>query len=33
MCDRDVPPDPPVPRLMLDDVELVLRPESVRGDG
>lgn len=33
MCDRAVPPDPPVPRLMLDDVELVLKPESVTGDG
>lgn len=30
MCDRGVPP---VPRLMLDDVELMLRPESVTGDG
>lgn len=33
MCDRAVPPDPPVPRLMLEEVELVLRPESVTGDG
>lgn len=24
---------PPAPRLILDDVELVLRPESVIGDG
>lgn len=29
-CDRAVPP---APRLILDDVELELRPESVIGDG
>lgn len=25
--------EPPAPRLMLDDVELELKPESVTGDG
>lgn len=29
-CDRAAPP---VPRLILEDVELELRPESVIGDG
>lgn len=29
-CDRAVPP---APRLILEEVELELRPESVMGDG
>lgn len=33
MCDIAVPPDIPAPRLMLEEVELVLKPESVTGDG